>query len=66
MLAEPLVNISRGPERAGLPAGTRCFMICSKNSTIARLRNGAVLNKFVSALPSGAPGLRYAIYLISP
>ena len=64
MLAEPLVDIP-GDLREGwfavpVPAGRRCLVISSKNSTVARLRNGAVLNKFVSALPSGSPGSRYA------
>ena len=64
MLAEPLVDIL-GDLRDGwfavpVPAGTGCLVISSKNSTVARLRNGAVLNKFVSALPSGSPGSRYA------
>ncbi|KAL9672642.1 hypothetical protein QQ045_028894 [Rhodiola kirilowii] len=36
------------------PAGKRCFVVSSKGTTVSRLRNGAVLHHFPSALPSGS------------
>ncbi|CAH9117022.1 unnamed protein product [Cuscuta europaea] len=36
------------------PAGKRCFVVSSNGTTISRLRNGTLLHKFPSALPSGA------------
>jgi snurportin-1 len=62
MLAEPLIDIpadlKEGWFAVPIPAGTRCLVISAKNATISRLKNGTVLNKFPSALPSGAPGAR--------
>ncbi|GMP34133.1 hypothetical protein CsSME_00007137 [Camellia sinensis var. sinensis] len=36
------------------PAGKRCFVVSSNGTTISRLRNGSLLHRFPSALPSGA------------
>uniref|UniRef100_A0A7N0UY15 Snurportin-1 n=1 Tax=Kalanchoe fedtschenkoi TaxID=63787 RepID=A0A7N0UY15_KALFE len=36
------------------PAGKRCIVVSSKGTTVSRLRNGAVLHHFPSALPSGS------------
>ncbi|CAM9000637.1 unnamed protein product [Rhodiola kirilowii] len=36
------------------PAVKRCFVVSSKGTTVSRLRNGAVLHHFPSALPSGS------------
>lgn len=36
------------------PAGKRCFVVSSNGATVSRLRNGSVLHRFPSALPSGA------------
>ncbi|XP_057480600.1 uncharacterized protein LOC130767674 [Actinidia eriantha] len=36
------------------PAGKRCFVVSSNGTTVSRLRNGSLLHRFPSALPSGA------------
>lgn len=36
------------------PAGNRCFVVSSHGTTVSRLRNGTMLHRFPSALPSGA------------
>lgn len=36
------------------PAGKRCFVVSSHGTTVSRLRNGTMLHRFPSALPSGA------------
>ncbi|RAL53467.1 unnamed protein product [Cuscuta campestris] len=36
------------------PAGKRCFVVSSNGTTISRLRNGTLLHRFPSALPSGS------------
>ncbi|RZC17367.1 snurportin-1-like isoform X3 [Glycine soja] len=36
------------------PSGKRCFVVSYNGTTISRLRNGAVLHRFPSGLPSGA------------
>ncbi|XP_057439258.1 uncharacterized protein LOC130731086 [Lotus japonicus] len=36
------------------PSGKRCFVVSCNGTTISRLRNGSVLHRFPSALPSGA------------
>ncbi|CAI9093361.1 OLC1v1028848C1 [Oldenlandia corymbosa var. corymbosa] len=36
------------------PAGKRCFVVSSNGITISRLRNGILLHRFPSALPSGS------------
>ncbi|KAG5049983.1 hypothetical protein JHK85_011086 [Glycine max] len=36
------------------PSGKRCFVVSCNGATISRLRNGAVLHRFPSGLPSGA------------
>ncbi|XP_014489900.1 snurportin-1 isoform X1 [Vigna radiata var. radiata] len=36
------------------PSGKRCFVVSCNGTTISRLRNGSILNRFPSALPSGA------------
>ncbi|RDX87701.1 Snurportin-1, partial [Mucuna pruriens] len=36
------------------PSGKRCFVVSCNGTTISRLRNGSILHRFPSALPSGA------------
>ncbi|KAB1199901.1 Snurportin-1 [Morella rubra] len=36
------------------PAGKRCFVVSTNGTTVSRLRNGSILNRFPSALPNGA------------
>ncbi|XP_047314551.1 snurportin-1 [Impatiens glandulifera] len=36
------------------PAGKRCFVVSSNGTTVSRLRNGTLLHRFPSSLPSGA------------
>ncbi|KAI3777667.1 hypothetical protein L1987_47468 [Smallanthus sonchifolius] len=36
------------------PSGKRCFVVSSNGTTVSRLRNGSLLHRFPSALPSGA------------
>ncbi|KAL9314009.1 hypothetical protein ACSQ67_019461 [Phaseolus vulgaris] len=36
------------------PSGKRCFVVSCNGTTISRLRNGSILSRFPSALPSGA------------
>ncbi|KAK4776830.1 hypothetical protein SAY86_005518 [Trapa natans] len=36
------------------PAGKRCFVVSSNGATVSRLRNGSILHRFPSALPSGS------------
>ncbi|XP_031371505.1 snurportin-1 isoform X2 [Punica granatum] len=36
------------------PAGKRCFVVSSNGAAVSRLRNGSILHRFPSALPSGA------------
>ncbi|CAA2979024.1 Hypothetical predicted protein [Olea europaea subsp. europaea] len=58
MLPEWMIDV---PERLNTdwyvfarPAGKRCFVVSSNGTTISRLRNGSMLHRFPSALPSGA------------
>ena len=36
------------------PAGVRCIVVASGGSTVSRQRNGKILHRFPSALPSGS------------
>ncbi|XP_052187804.1 uncharacterized protein LOC127798338 isoform X2 [Diospyros lotus] len=58
MLPEWMIDV---PDRLSLdwyvfarPAGKRCFVVSSNGTTVSRLRNGSLLHRFPSALPSGA------------
>jgi len=59
MLCEPLLEMPNDLADAWYvspcPTGRRCIVVSSRNNTIARLTNGAVLNKFHSLLPNGSP-----------
>ncbi|XP_019160580.1 PREDICTED: snurportin-1 [Ipomoea nil] len=47
-------NLSTDWYVSARPAGKRCFVVSSNGTTISRLRNGSLLHRFPSALPSGA------------
>lgn len=38
------------------PEGQRCLVVAARGQTVARLRNGALFERFASPLPAGAPG----------
>ena len=38
------------------PEGKRCLVVSSRGQTLARLRNGALFERFASPLPAGSPG----------
>lgn len=46
------------PARYALPRpeGQRCLVVSARGATAARLRNGALLERFASRLPAGGPG----------
>lgn len=43
---------------AARPEGRRCLLVAARGSTTARLRTGALLDRFPSALPGGGPSSR--------
>lgn len=46
------------------PEGQRCLVVSSKGQTVARARNGAVIEVFTSGLPAGGVGMRGADHCI--
>lgn len=58
----PPLNTIRPPSKPTIryalprPEGQRCLVVAARGQTVARLRSGALLERFASLLPAGGPG----------